>query len=217
VQEKIKLFDQLESLTHSAWDPHSGKLDTQASLLKTELKNLADNMNKSIEDDRKVEERLSQIDFPFGQLPATLDEAISIFPISMAVGSLICNSIIVDTIKLRRELLDYYIQKYISKGIRDKSPDISNIAPLWIDPVHCKQQQILKFFILSIPFIIFVASCFLIFFEWLLIDPALGHRRTILTFPGGTEINHIVFTTMYTISAGLFFYGYRRIMSELNA
>ncbi len=165
---------------------------------------------KQIEESEKiVKERVSKVETPIGQLPITLQEAISIFPFSLGIGSLISTSLLLECLKLRDNVRNYYNRQ----GLSDN--EIANIASPWIDTIESKINRKIKFLILTIPFIIFIVSSILIIYEWFLLNKIDEITNIIWTFPGGRDINHLVFAVSYIVSLIFFIYGYRKLIVYL--
>ena len=101
---------------------------------------LTERFNQTETLDIQVKDRVSQVENPIGQLPITLQEAISIFPISLGIGSLISTSLLLECLKLRERIRKFYNKQ----GLPDK--DITNIASPWIDTIESKKKQKNKIF-----------------------------------------------------------------------
>lgn len=170
---------------------------------------LTEQSNKAKELDKIVTERISQINTPIGQLPITLNEAISIFPLSLGIGSLISTSFLLECLKLRDKIRNYYNKQ----GLSDK--DIASIASPWIDKIESKKNRMVKFLILIIPFVIFIISSILIVYEWIVLDKLNKTADIIWTFPGGNYINFYIFSISYIISLVFFIYGYKKLIVYL--
>jgi hypothetical protein len=150
---------------------------------------------------QKIADRLEQPNSPLGILPIGFDELASVFPIALAGGSLIYVFSFIDAMSLRKEFHHSY--KYLVKNsITDQQ--ITSIAPLWLDPLRAEQNKIMRFAILTIPFVVFVAGCVLIFYSWT--NPNISI--------GGEYTNRYIFGGLYVLSGGLFIYGYFKIIKE---
>lgn len=159
-----------------------------------------------------ISRRISQIQFPFGNLPVGLNEAIAVFPIALAIGTLIYVSELTDAIRLRKDLDEWYQKKYPNQSSSNKS--ISDIAPLWVDPIKLRQKtQMLRLSILIIPFVVFI----LIFWYQISMGWAISSDdiHILYTFPGGKQNNMQIFLGLYIFSSGIFIYSCWRLTREL--
>jgi hypothetical protein len=150
---------------------------------------------------QKITDRLEQPSSPVGTLPVGFDELVSVFPIALAGSFLVCLSSFIDAIRLRKEFQDIYKDSG-KNSITDQQ--ISSIAPLWLDPLRREQNKKARFAIFLIPFVIFVAACVLIVYNW------TGPNMSI----GGEYTNRYVFGGLYLLSGGLFVYGYLKTIKE---
>ena len=157
--------------------------------------------------ERDLTERWKEIQSPFGSVPIELKELIALFPLSLAVGFLICSLLIRDAIRLRR-IIHYLYQTKHSSGSVGSDLKIAYIAPLWIDPSNPEKNNLLRFVILSVPLIIFVASMIMIFYSWSFIDNA---SPTPLS-----QVEKLIYGGLYGVSIGFFVYGYLVIKKEID-
>ena len=90
-----------------------------------------------------------------------LDDVIMIYPIGLAIGFFICMQPLSDALRLRKKFHNEYL-KYLKK-LELKESNLTLITPLWIYPIDPKLNQIMRFALLSIPFIIFIVSWYINF------------------------------------------------------
>ena len=152
---------------------------------------------------QKIAERLEQPSSPIGTLPTGFDQLVSIFPIALAGGYLICIFSLIDSMRFRRKILDLYKNVFNNSNSKEK---IIAIAPLWLDRFDSHQGKILRFSILLLPVIIFGSSCLLILYSWTNSDISLG----------GEYMNRIVFGILYLVCGFLFVYGLIQFIKEYS-
>lgn len=151
----------------------------------------------------RTAQRLEDIEFPFGKIPIGLNQSISLFPLGLGTGFLICASLLGDAIRLRKD--------YGSKGNSLSDERMRLIAPLWIDPKSSKLSQTLKFMILLVPLVVFVVSVYLISNSWSI----MGNEELEGIFIGNNTSNHIYYIGLYILSSVFFVYGYWRVLVEI--
>lgn len=206
-------YSTLDDKVRRFWDIHGSQIDEQSRLIQRQsvelqkIQNeLDDRLNKMKDQEKQIGARLQQIEFPFGKLPIGLTESIAVFPIILAIGFFIIASQLRQTIRLRKNFHQLYQQKDPTKTVLDDG-QIALIAPLWIDPESPNKQKLVRVTILSIPFLIFLISCTLIFHNW--------------TIPGffayADRLNWWLYGGMYLLSLVIFGYGYRQIFNELKS
>jgi hypothetical protein len=190
----------------------TGTLDNSIhdlDIISTQLNKTSNQLSKK---QNEIEDRLKQIEFPFGKIPIGLDESIFLFPVGLAVGFLICASILGNTIRLRKDIhTRYKIKKDAgANSIADQKVDL--IAPLWIDPISKKFYQLLKLMIFLVPLVMFVVSLYLISHIWGIInrDQLAG------VFVNSSINNLLIHGGLYILSFGFFIYGCWRIFVELR-
>jgi len=209
---KEGFYSTLDEKVQRFWDIHGSQIDEQSRLLQhqtDELQNIQNKLNDQLtkmkEQEKQIGARLQQIEFPFGKLPVGLTESIAVFPIILAIGFLVVASQLRETIRLRKSFHQLYQRKDPTKTVMDDQ-QIALIAPLWIDPESTNKQKLVRFIILSIPFLIFLTSCILIFYNW--------------TIPGffayADRLNWWLYGGLYLLSLVIFIYEYRQIFNELK-
>lgn len=206
---KEGFYSTLDEKVQRFWDIHIDvprrQIQQQFDLLKHEKNELDDQLNKMKEQEKQIGARLEQIEFPFGKLPVGLTESIAIFPIILAIGFLVVASQLRESIQLRKSFHQLYQRKDPTKTVLDDQ-QIALIAPLWIDPESSKKQKSARLTILSIPFLIFIISCVLIFYNWSI--PGF--------FAYADQLNWWLYGGLYVLSLAIFVYGYRQIINELR-
>jgi hypothetical protein len=212
--EKIQFYEDKKELFQELFDEINTTLKTDiiTMLSPTLLDNiltLTERINQTETLDIQVKNRVSQVSTPIGQLPITIQEAISIFPLSLGIGALISTSLLLECLKLRDKIRNFFNKQ----GLSDK--DIASIASPWIDKIESKKNRKIKFLILIIPFVIFIISSILIVYEWIVLDKLNETADIIWTFPGGKYINYYIFSISYIISLVFFIYGYKKLIVYL--
>jgi hypothetical protein len=158
----------LARMYNSTLDPLRNGLTNQVSVEGNEIKDLNNkllqlytNKTRLINEKVGIERRLNETQFPFGKLPLDLDQSVAAFPIALAIGFVVCVSLQCTTIRLRKEYHGWYKKKYPRhSNLTDQK--VALIAPLWIDPISSKVNQISSFIILVTPFLIFILTIYLI-------------------------------------------------------
>lgn len=159
----------------------------------------------------KVDNRLNElksfneIQTPIGNLPVGLNDLILAFPVILAIGFLACTSLFCETIRLRNAFHNLYQKKDPTQTILTDS-QVTLVAPLWIDPVDPEQNRSVKLTLLLAPFVIFVISISLTFYNGLLLGD----------FPSGASPSMVLLIILYVLSFAAFIYGFRRVLIGLR-
>jgi hypothetical protein len=187
---KRTISGQLESLQNL-----SGQFDLILSKLKDKENETAD--------------RLKQIQFPFGSIPIGINESVSLFPVGLAGGFLVCSLALVDSIRLRKE---YYNRK--GNGHEKQHPDkIRLITPLWLEPLSEGYSVKLRFMILLLPAIVFAVSVYLLVTSWGII---YGGQEIAGIFVGSNRDNMVLYGGLYVVGTAFLCFAYGRIISEFR-
>ena len=201
---------------NSALDPIRKGLTNEVSIEGNEIKDLNNkllqlyiNKTRLINDKVGIETRLNETQFPFGKLPLDLDQSVAAFPIALAIGFVVCVSLQCSTIRLRKEYHRWYKKKYPEhSNFTDQK--VALIAPLWIDPISSKVNQISRFIILVTPFLIFILTIYLISYYLFLIR---GNQNISSYF---TSDNIWIYSGIYVLAIAFFIYGCLSIIIELR-
>lgn len=211
--EFLKVFSNIERLIKRI----NASLSFNIEKIENEIKKLSFDEKQLLQiesflKNEKVEiaDRLNQIQFPFGKLPIKLDDAVMIFPILLAIGFVIDIHLLCRSIYLRKNFHDLYRRKDPNQTtLRDR--DIALIAPLWIDPLDSKVNQIIRFIIILIPFIIFI-------FAWYLISYYLIFSESNLNIAlHHGSINQSIYNIFYTFCLILFIYSCWKLTIQLRS
>ena len=183
-------------------------------LLEYKLTNnsLTNNLKLLKDKENETSNRLKDIEFPFGRIPVSINEAISFFPIGLGIGFLICSILLADTIKLRKEYYNELTKNNKDSEKKEIEKKISIIAPLWIDPTASKIYQTIKFIIILMPLVFFGISIYYIHHSWDLIN----NKGLDNIFIGNSFSNMVIYVVSYIISIGFFIYGYGKIITEIR-
>lgn len=200
--------------------------------LQNEISNLGNTKNKiliSINDDIQkhkdevtslerqkdnIATRLNSTQFVIGTLPLTLTQTIAGFPVALAIGFLICVTLLTSTIKLFGELR------------KDGHKKIALIAPLWIYPTGIRLNIIARFLVFSTPFILFIIAWCLIGYSFTLCP----HNKDLLNIFGVhseclnsytdsfriADFRIWIYTILYVVSFGTFITGLLIIASKVS-
>lgn len=205
-------YSTLDDRIHRFWQIHGSQIDAQNRLIQQQAvelqkiqQELDDRLKKMKDQEKQTVTRLEQIEFPFGKLPVGLTESIAIFPIILAIGFLVVASQLREAIQLRKSFHQLYQRKDPNRTVLNDQ-QIALIAPLWIDPESPNKQRLARLTVLSIPFLIFIISCILIFYNWSI--PGF--------FAYADQLNWWLYGGLYVLSLVIFIYGYRQIFNELR-
>jgi hypothetical protein len=183
-------------ITNDTIGPYSNSLKSDINRINNTKTNLQNYLNILYNQEHEVLSRLNNLETPFGKISIGFKETITLFPIFIVIGFMICIFLLQDMMNLRLSLNNCF------KIVNDKESSISKeivfFAPLWIDPYNQFQNKHLQISILVIPFIIFVLSCGMIFYTWIISD----------IFSAVEMLNQWIFATIYVLSCILFLYGY---------
>ena len=113
------------------------------------------------EQENDIASKIESLEFPSGPIPVGLNEAIPLFPILLAGGSLVTSELLVKSIKIRHKLHEYRKEEECKAGKFDIKSFVL-IFHLWLDPADNIFTKSIKFSILLIPLMGYVASCLLI-------------------------------------------------------
>jgi hypothetical protein len=213
VPGKVETFGTLVKQVTSFYIKYNEPIQHQLEEMKKKFDGLKENKTELVQFQRnlnfskqQISERINQIEIPFGKIPFGLSESISVFPLALGIGFSVCASLLSNATIFRKALHEWYSSQSIDKSssLHHKIPII---APLWIDPLKPKYNQIINFMILVIPFILFIISLQLILYSW-----SIPHvNSTEITFPIDKNSYHTLYTIFYIISFLLFIFSYFRL------
>ena len=210
-EDKILFYSALDQQLNGVWSDYASAIEVERQRLETESSNLEaakrklEEQQKQLESqEAKISERLDQIEFPFGKIPLGLRESVLVFPLILAVGFFLCTTSLRDMIRIRASVQNLYRQKDPDQKIMSDS-QIALVAPLPVDPIGSKQEQIVQLVILFIPLLVFIAACSLTFYSWRLATAA-----------SGVPAFQSMYGILYPLGFILFIYAYRRILVELR-
>ena len=166
LQNFSELFNKTIEPSRQEFEKGLGQQEAQQQMAKTQFNA---ELNKSITTEKNsmiaknnMEARLNQTQFPFGKLPLNLDESVAAFPPALAIGFIMSSASLSNSIRLRKELHSLYKTKYPERTILNQK--ISLKAPLWMNPISCRVERLIKFIIFMIPLVVFIVSCILILY-----------------------------------------------------
>ena len=188
--------------SYGFWQKSKDQLLQEKSLLQSKQDLLQNETDK-------VAKILDQIQFPFAKIPLRLDDAIMVFPISLAVGFVLCIHVLCDIVRLRKRFYDILFNK-INQKIKWTHKDILIMIPLWIDPFDSKLNQLVRFTILIIPFVIFLLTLYLII-NYLMLN-IINLNITIYHNPTYDWVYYV----LYSLSLILCIYSCWKIIKELH-
>jgi hypothetical protein len=209
---KGEFFLELNGEVDRFWLESGSVIEKQYKKLEEDLTNLQkDKMafeqqqTKLQAEETQIAERLSKIEFPLGKLPIGLIESVAVFPLLIAIGFAISVSGLVETLRLRKAFQILYQQKDPGRTILTDE-QISLITPLWIDPLSPVQNRIVRFAVLSIPFVVFFVAAAVILYSWTIPDPVTTANM----------FNDWMYGGLYILSLGVFVYSYWQLIIQLR-
>ncbi len=150
-------------------DKESGRLSEEVGRLKSRKSSLEEKLSLLAERKRELAERIKEIESPLGRLPISLDEAMTWFPVALAVSFLFCAVIFGELVSLRRKLHELYLKKDPAR-ILYTNETVAMIAPLWIDPVGGRSHRRMRSAVLAVPFVLYLFSCAFNLYDWAALD-----------------------------------------------
>jgi nitrogen fixation-related uncharacterized protein len=84
--------------------------------------------------------------------------------------------------------------------------EIALTLPLWIDPLDPPPKRSVRFLILLIPVVVFAFTVGVILYCWRLPE----------AFEDLSGFDHAVYITYYLLSAGIFIFGFRRLLGTVR-
>jgi F5/8 type C domain len=179
VKGKTSFFIELNNQVEGLWKKYQSKIKSENSTLanqvsnsQIQLTNLNDKLLKLNTEQENIEKRISEFDTPIGKLSAGFNDVITIFPFALAGGFLVCTSILVETMRIRRDYYKYHPKK--DNGNTLYEDEVARTAPLWLDPKDDKQNKIMRVLVLLLPIIIYCVSIGVIFYSWSIAESSLG-------------------------------------------
>lgn len=185
-EEKGKFFLQIDEQVQKFWTTYGSDVDKEIQRLGNNLhnylqyeKNLKIKISQLNETQSEIKKRLQDFESPIGKLSIGFDDLVTFFPAGLLAGFLLVNSILVDTIIIRRRYFKAYpIKDYDPKSNPDDAKlnpkDVTLISSLWLDPQDNKQNKKIRWLVLFLPSVIFFVSVIMIVFSWSLAETSLG-------------------------------------------
>lgn len=207
-QDLQSLIDRLKEVNNNFKKNTLRELNTtlEEGINKTEERKdqLNNEKNDILSKQKEIANRINQTESPIGKIPIGINESVALFPLVLAVGFSISAYLLYETIRLRAE----YHRLTNPLYSKNKS-DVSNVAPLWIDPIKLrskkylhKQEALAKLVVFFLPLTIFVISCFLISQNYKFMNSEDFEN----IFPYEKELYQTVYTGVYIFSLILICY-----------
>jgi cell division protein FtsB len=177
------------------------KLTEQVAQIQEQLATLPD--PEDIEQEREdIEERLASFESPFGVIPIGLKEAVLAYPLILAAGFMVCVLLLARLLALRREFRNSLARdQALSEADVDRR--VATLAPLWFDAGRAFWANPAMVLALLIPFVLFVASGWLILNDWLLQLGDTASATNLRAFYAG----------LYALGLAIFVAGLLRVQS----
>jgi hypothetical protein len=141
----------------------------------------------------------------FGKFGLEPSDAILIAPIVLAALFLVAVMNLSESIRLRKSFQELFQAKDPQKTVITDS-QIALAMPLWVDPLDPRPKRTLRLAALSIPVVASVLTLLVIFYCWSIPD----------AFPGLSGGDYWKYVFYYLLSAGLYVYGFRKIISAVR-
>lgn len=209
---KEGMFGEVGSVMTPFWEKYRSIIDSRTAALTQAMKSLEE-AKSSLEQretqlkdqGKRLSERLSQIEFPFGKLPIGLEESVAFFPVLLTIGFLICAALFRETIRLRKAFHDLY-QRHDPGGTIISNEQVALVAPLWIEPLRSRRTQRAKIALSAVPLFVYVLSTALIVYGWTIAD----EQRIPL-------IQLVIFGIIYAISGAMLWIASSRAVQAVRA
>ena len=194
-------------------ETQSGQLDQQLKALLEQVEKgraaLTENQARIEAEQKKIAERLTKFQSPFGSLPLGLNEATLAFPFILAVGFLICALLQADLLSLRAEY--HAMMQPFGGPAKQSSEDRARttrrvllLAPLWLDPVRSAWTNLAGTAVLLLPVLAFAVTV------WLILGGVLQ-----LSDPGSSErYLRMFYFGLYPIGIALVIIGIGRVAAK---
>lgn len=212
VENKAGFSVKLNKIVKDFWggfssviEGQSQKLEEKLTTLKREKDKLEEQQAELKSKEGEVVRRLDNIESPLGKLPVGINESVLVFPPVLAICFLIGTFLFCEVNRLRKGFHNMYQMNDPDRTILTNQ-QVALIAPMWIEPLKPRREQIFQIFIVLLPFMIFVAACGLIIYCWVILD----------TFPGAGPLQRWIWSGLYLSSLGIFIYGCLKVITELR-
>jgi hypothetical protein len=175
----------------------------QKSILE-HLKNELDEIKMKITTEtEKLEGRFNQFQSPLGNIPIGFNEAVGIFSFALGAGFSVYIYLLIQTSRLRKELLVNFNRHYLYLQSRiDRH--VSMFSPLWIDLCKAKRKQIVQIIILCVPFLIFITAFVMVMHIIFLFDNP---------FPFAVNVNKYLYSILSVVGLILFICSYVKVFT----
>ena len=188
-----------------------------------QFEEIGDQMAQEIESMQAAEEELNQkkeqiqkrkedlnsafknIKTRFGKFGLEPSDAILIAPIVLAALFLVAVMNLSESIRLRWSFQELFQAKDLQKTVITDS-QIALAMPLWVDPLDPRPKRRLRLAALAIPAVASVLTLLVIFYCWSIPD----------AFPGLSGGDYWKYVFYYLLSAGLYVYGFMKIISAVR-
>jgi hypothetical protein len=176
---KAGLFTELDNQVNDFWKIYDFRINSERTSLENNIAKLKvrfSNLNNSLgelnKEQENIKKRIDEFESPIGKLTAGFNNVITVFPFVLGGGFLVCASILVETIRIRKAYFEFHPMTR-GRG-RIRAGEVARTAPLWLDPKDENQNKIIRIFVLLLPLIIYFISIGLIYYTWTLSGSSLG-------------------------------------------
>lgn len=213
---KISVMEQLQTEVDNYWAEYNETIGDEIRMINSTSKELLNEKNILERDSKQlnntkeeIKQRISDIEFPFGKIPIGINEAIYIFPISLAIGFVIAIYPLHSNLILRKEIFQSYKETDISQTVYNIN-NIPKVLPIWFDSLSPPYMQITKLIIMLLPFAVFIIS-------WVVIENLWGNNQFNITDNPmfyDRDFNHNIYRIVYASSSIVFVYGYVKTIKD---
>jgi hypothetical protein len=192
------------TLSHSVYNRYQNDFNNVITLKNDSKEQLEVYNNKLNQMEKDLSNTLQQLESPIGKISIGLWEAILIFPLLLTMGCLIVIYLVLNLFDLHMALFRYLKREFKNKIIINLF--LPHVTPSWLDPIHSRITNIIRFIVLLIPFGFFIISCGLIFYDF-----AMMHALY-----EGQVINRWTYVEIYIMCFGIIIYGYCSILIKFS-
>jgi hypothetical protein len=197
-----------QSIVYAAPGPDLLRLKQLKNSLQVLLGNIEGIGNEINGGIQKLANRFDQFESPLGKIPLVFSETIAVFPLLLAVGFFIYSFLLQQVMRLRIDLAGQY-QSNDPLLVLKVDRYVSFLAPLWIDPLFPKRNQVPQVLVLFIPIVLFFACFYMVTDILFFLDDPRTTSDDL--FPNATNINKGTFIILNAFGFGLIIYSYIRL------
>ena len=208
---------KLESANQNTADIASTITAAKSAIQTTsdELEALITRKSQIAKDKGKIEDRIKNVESPFGTLPIGLNEALQIFPLVVAMGVLIYGIIFGDVLMLRNRYHQALLDNFSAES-NTIDKDIPMLAPLFVDPVFSLGSNLWRASVLCLPAVIYIISVGLIYHSWSFDEISRGSTAVIRSWSAALYVVSAALLILPIFRVTIFWRRYNAMNATLN-